>query len=91
MQIKKILNNYNLDIVHIHSPFSIGIDYAKKRKIPIIATIHSQYKQDFLRAVRINWIENILTKKIIKQFNRCDECSTVNSTIDKIIHEEYHC
>ena len=46
----------NLDIVHIHSPFAIGkkgIEYAKNNNIPVIATMHSQYKQDFLNLGRV--------------------------------------
>ena len=91
---KKELKKYNLDIVHIHSPFMVGkmgINYAKKRNIPVIATMHSQFKKDFMRAVRINWISNILTKITIKQFNRCDECWAVNSEVARIFYEEYHC
>jgi len=89
----KELNNYKLDVVHIHSPFTIGkigIDYAKRHNIPTIATMHSQYKQDFLRAVKVNWVANKLIKVIIKQFNRCDECWAVNSEVARIFHAEYH-
>ena len=78
-EFKRELNNYKLDLVHIHSPFTIGkigIDYAKKRNIPIIGTMHSQYKQDFLKIV-------------IKQFNRCDECWAVNSEVARIFYEDY--
>ena len=49
------LKKYQLDIVHIHSPFTIGeagVAYAKKHHIPVVGTMHSQYKQDFLRAVK---------------------------------------
>lgn len=87
-----VLKDIKLDIVHIHSPFSIGkagIDYAKKNNIPVIGTMHSQYKKDFLRSVKYESIANILTKVIIKQFNRCNECWAVNSEISKIYHEEY--
>ena len=72
----KELKNTKLDIVHIHSPFSLGkmgINYAKKNNIPVIGTMHSQFKQDFLRAVKFEWFANFLTKIIIKQFKRCDE------------------
>lgn len=89
----KELKNVKLDIVHIHSPFTIGkvgINYAKKNDIPVIATMHSQYKQDFLRAVRSGKIANILTKIIIKQYNRCDECWAVNSEVAKIYYNDYH-
>lgn len=90
---KKELNDIKLDIVHIHSPFSlgkIGIDYAKKNNIPVIATMHSQFKQDFQRVVKLNSIANLLTKIPIKQFNRCDECWAVNSEVANIYFNEYH-
>ncbi len=86
------LNNTKLDIVHIHSPFSIGkmgIEYAKINNIPVIATMHSQYKKDFLRAVKYEPFANLLTKIIIKQYNKCDECWAVNSEVAKIYYEEY--
>lgn len=86
------LNNTKLDIVHIHSPFTIGkigVEYAKKNNVPVIATMHSQYKKDFLRAVKFEPLANLLTKVIIRQYNKCDECWAVNSEIAKIYYEEY--
>lgn len=86
------LNNTKLDIVHIHSPFTIGkigVEYAKKNNVPAIATMHSQYKKDFLRAVKFEPLVNFLTKVIIRQYNECDECWAVNSEIAKIYYEEY--
>ena len=59
------LKNYHLDIVHIHSPFTVGeagITYAKKNNIPVVGTMHSQYKQDFLRAVRNDYFATTLNK-----------------------------
>ena len=44
------LEYYKLDIIHIHSPATLGITglkYAKKHHIPVVATMHSQFKQDF--------------------------------------------
>ena len=86
------LNNTKLDIVHIHSPFTIGkigVEYAKKNNVPAIATMHSQYKKDFLRAVKFEPLANLLTRVIIRQYNKCDECWAVNSEIAKIYYEEY--
>ena len=86
------LNNTKLDIVHIHSPFTIGkigVEYAKKNNVPAIATMHSQYKKDFLRAVKFEPLANLLTKVIIRQYNKCDECWAVHSEIAKIYYEEY--
>lgn len=88
----KTLKNIHLDIVHIHSPFTmgrVGIDYAKKNNIPVIGTMHSQYKQDFLRASKNERIAQLLTKRIIKQYNRCDECFAVNGEVSRIYYKEY--
>lgn len=86
------LNNYKLDIVHIHSPFGlgkVGIKYAKKNNIPVVATMHSQFKQDFQRVVKLNSFASILTKTRINIFNKCDECWAVNSEVARIFYEDY--
>ena len=62
------LNNSHLDIVHIHSPFSlgkIGVKYAKKHNIPVIATNHSQFKKDFYKATKSKLLTSILLKIVI--------------------------
>lgn len=90
---QKDLKNYNLDIVHIHSPFTVGkagVKYAKKNNIPVIGTMHSQYKQDFKRAVKTELLTDTLLKEIMHVFNRCDECWAVNSEVARIFKEEYH-
>ena len=89
---QKTLNEYNIDIVHIHSPFTIGeagVRYAKTHHIPVIGTMHSQYKKDFKRAVWNDTLADTLTKKIIRVFNKCDECWAVNREVARIFHEDY--
>ena len=89
---RKAVENADLDIVHIHSPFSIGkagVKYAKKHNIPVIATLHSQYKQDFKKSVKINWIASLMVKIIMKTFNQCDRCFAVNGRIAEIYHQDY--
>jgi len=81
-----------LDIVHIHSPFAIGaagVKYAKRHKIPCIATMHTQFKQDFLRAVKNELIATKLNNNLIKVFNKCDECWAVNSKVGEIYYKDY--
>ncbi len=89
---QNILKEYHLDIVHIHSPFTIGeagIKYGIHHHIPIIGTMHSQYRQDFKRAVKTDALANTLTKTIIHTFNKCDECWAVNSEVARIFYEDY--
>ena len=88
---KKSLKQSNLDIVHIHSPFSIGdigLKKKKKHNIPVVATLHSQFKLDFYRATKNKAITNVLLKRIINNvFNKCDECYAVNERIAEIFVE----
>ena len=63
IKFKKELEKCDLDIVHIHSPATlgrIGVNYAIRHNIPVVATMHSQYKQDFMRATKSKYISNKL-------------------------------
>lgn len=93
LKFKKELKKYNLDIVHIHSPFGLGIQgvsYAKKHKIPCVGTMHSQFRQDFEKFIKSKKISNLFNKRlVISLFNKCDECWAVNSEIARIFYEDY--
>ena len=81
-----------LDLVHIHSPFSIGLiglNYARLRDVPVVATIHSQYKQDFERSLKLPATVNLAMMTIMSIFNGCDECWTVNDAVRKLYIHEY--
>ena len=67
----------------------IGLKYAKKHHIPCIATMHSQFKQDFEKAVKSEFLAKKLNNKLIKLFNKCDECWAVNKEVARIYYEEY--
>lgn len=89
---KEELEKANLDIVHIHSPFTVGkmgIEYAKKHDIPIVATMHSQFRQDFKRFFKNDFVAERLNRSLIKLFEKCDECWAVNSEVARIFHEDY--
>ena len=81
-----------LDLVHIHSPFSIGLiglNYARFRDIPVVATIHSQYKQDFERSLKLQPTVNFAMTTIMSIFNGCDECWTVNEAVRQLYIHDY--
>ncbi len=83
----KQLKNEHLDLVHIHSPFSIGklgVKYAKKHNIPVIATMHSQYYKDFLLATKSKFISKQLLKNIVRVFNECTEVWTMNPACEEL-------
>lgn len=88
----KELKNSDFDIVHIHSPFSIGkigLKYARKHNIPVVATLHSQFKKDFYLATKSKLLTNILLKNVINVFDSCDECYAVNKEVAKVYFKDY--
>lgn len=82
-----------IDFVHIHSPFTVGLAgvlYAKLHKLPVVATLHSQYKQDFEKPLgKIKPAVNVAMNTIMRVFNLCDECWAVNGGIKELYQKEY--
>ena len=79
-------------MVHIHSPFAVGLAgviYAKLHNLPVVATLHSQYKQDFEKPLKFKPAVEIALGSIMRVFNRCDECWAVNSGIQELYQKEY--
>ena len=84
---KNKLKESNLDLVHIHSPFAvgkIGVKYANEYNIPVIATMHSQFKKDFKKAVKSEKLANFMVRKIMKVYNSCHMCWAVNEKVKEV-------
>lgn len=81
-QMKKIVKNLRVDMIHAHSPFLCG-QFARKlhlkRKVPMVATFHSQFKQDFVKALKLKGLANMLLKYIMRVFNSADEVWTMHT------------
>jgi glycosyltransferase involved in cell wall biosynthesis len=87
---KDDINKIRLDIVHIHSPFAIGvygIHYARTHHIPVVATLHSQYKKDFYERIKNEYITKMATKELMRRFNKCNRLLAVNEEVAKVFYE----
>ena len=81
-----------LDIVHIHSPFAVGmagVFYAKVHQVPVVGTLHSQYRQDFERTFKLEPTVKMALNTLMMTFNSCDECWAVNGAIKDLYVNEY--
>lgn len=90
---KKVLKNAQLDIIHVHSPFTIGksaVKYGKKHNIPIISTMHSQFEQDFFKATKSKCLTKLCLKVIMSVFNKSDLCLTMNPACVQLL-KRYGC
>ncbi len=79
-----------LDIVHINSPFTVGISgmrYAKRCHVPLVATMHSQFHTDFKRALRAEPLVDLALDEIMRVFNSADAVWVPNSAVGKVYRE----
>ncbi len=78
------------DILHAHSPFGLARaaqTWAAKHKIPVVATFHSKFYDDFLEVVKNETLARNMTKTVMSFFNRADEVWTVNHATAQTLYE----
>ena len=86
----KMLLKENFDIIHIHSPFTIGklgLKLSKDLNIPCIATMHTRFDFEIRRIINNELIVKAIIKNIIKVFNNCDKCIAVNNAMIKVFKD----
>ena len=79
-----------LDIVHTHTPFTGGSEalrIAIQRKIPLVATFHSKYYDDFLKATKSEKLARMGVKFVVDYYDRCDEVWAVGQATADVLHE----
>jgi 1,2-diacylglycerol 3-alpha-glucosyltransferase len=85
---RKKIGSIPFSIVHAHCPFSSGqiaLQLARRKGIPIVATFHSKYYEDFKEALRLDNLAKLFVKRIIAFYNSVDTVWTVNrATIDTL-------
>ncbi|MCF0166971.1 MAG: glycosyltransferase [Bacteroidales bacterium] len=89
---QKKLWSSKLDIIHIHSPFSIakeGLKYAKVRGIPAVSTLHSQYKKDVYERIHFPPFRWISFNFLMSTFNASHLCWAVNDAVKNLYINEY--
>ena len=78
----------DLDLVHAHSPFTAGSEalrLAYQRKLPLVATFHSKYYDDFLKATKSESIARMGVKVVVNFYERCDEVWAVGANTADVL------
>lgn len=80
----RVLDAANLDVIHSHDPFSIGLyglTYARRKRLPYIHTYHTLYPE----YVHYVW-ETRLTRRLAERLSRdfCDMCTSIVAPSTKI-------
>jgi len=78
----------SFDIVHAHSPFVAGkeaIRIARKHNLPLVATFHSKYYDDFLIKTKSPFLARLGVRIIVRTLNQFDEVWTVNNATSDVL------
>lgn len=84
------LKSIPFNLVHAHSPFSAGLlalRTARQNHIPMVATFHSKYRDDFSRFINQKEILNQILKRIIAFYNAADEVWIPQPSVEDTIRE----
>lgn len=76
------LSRTPFDLVHAHAPFvagSLALGVARRRQIPIVATFHSKYREDFLKVLGSPRLADLAARRIVSFFGRVDQVWAPNA------------
>ena len=77
-------------IVHAHSPFTTGLlgaKVAKAQKVPLVATFHSKFRDDFAKVIPSDFVVDQMLKVTMDFFNKADEVWVPQESVVEVIRE----
>ncbi|MBR6304088.1 MAG: glycosyltransferase [Paludibacteraceae bacterium] len=78
------------ELVHAHCPFTtadLAYSAAQKQHIPLVATFHSKYRQDFEHNVKNPKVVDWMVRHIISFFEKADEVWIPQAAVEPTIRE----
>ena len=84
------LRQHQFKIIHAHSPFSAGnlaVRVARKQGVPMIATFHSKFKDDFKKEVKFDFLVKPMLNAVVSFFNNADEVWVPQESVKEVIRE----
>lgn len=87
----KTIQDADYDLLHAHTPFGMGrcaVKLAKRKNIPLVATLHTQYHRDFERTLgKHSPLVKFMLKYILKTYNNADSVWTVSNASKKYLRD----
>ena len=82
--------NMRFDLVHAHCPFTtadLARSAAKAQHIPLVATFHSKYRQDFEHNVPNKDVVDMMIKRVIRFYDKADEVWIPQAAVEPTLRE----
>lgn len=79
---KKQIKDFNPDIIHcntVNDMLTRSLKLSKKLHIPVVATVHTKYKECYLHDSKSKIITYFLLKSMVRKLNKVDIITTVSN------------
>ncbi|MFA6865966.1 MAG: glycosyltransferase [Clostridia bacterium] len=93
IKLKKYLKHNKYDLIHCHSPATLGklaVKLAKKQNIPIIFTVHTRYHEEINRAVKSKFLQKFALNFLLSTIKKMDYLWAVSDGNRVCLHEKYN-
>ena len=80
----------DFELIHAHCPFTTGdlaVQATRRQQIPLVATFHSKYRQDFEHNVPSKKVVDWMVKKVIRFFEMADEVWIPLPAVEETLRE----
>lgn len=84
------MDNIQFGLVHAHCPFSSGnaaLRISRSQGIPLIATFHSKYRDDFEQSVHCKLVVKLMINKIIRFYEKANEVWIPQASVEETLRE----
>lgn len=84
------LEKIPFSLVHAHCPFTSGLlalKIAKERKIPLVATFHTKYRDNFEQALHSKKLVDLMVKELVYFYNQADEVWIPQESVEETLRE----
>jgi 1,2-diacylglycerol 3-alpha-glucosyltransferase len=74
-EFNKEIGKVGFDLIHTHCPFisgQIALKLAKRLDVPLVATFHTKYRDDFIKLINNNMVADFLVNFTLHFYNSAD-------------------
>ncbi|MDE6441509.1 MAG: glycosyltransferase [Clostridia bacterium] len=80
-KIRKLIKKGGYDVIHLHSPFTLGryaLKCGRKYHIPVVFTMHTKFRDEFEKRLKNKLLVKFMMSYIMKCINGCDVVTSVS-------------
>ncbi len=90
LSLQLFLKRHDFWLLHAHSPFGAGLaalKTARDKRIPVVSTLHSKYRDDLMRSIRLKTLVDDQIKRIVDYYYEVDHVWVPQASVGATLRE----